>query len=178
MALADDLEQAAAAATPHGEVTAVLAAEPTAGRRAYLVALGDGDARRWLVLDGDFRPVEERESAREAASIVVLCELAGELAGGGQLEGLRSQLAEVRMTEQPPGIEAAEEAALALEHALGAPPIVASAGYLDEVGAATRRLEEALGEHASPFANALASSTGTVEAFVAEVEGRHALPLR
>jgi hypothetical protein len=46
------------------------------------------------------------------------------------------------------------------------------------VGAATRRLEEALGEHASPFANALASSTGTVEAFVAEVEGRHTLPLR
>ena len=82
------------------------------------------------------------------------------------------------MTEQPPGIEAAEEAALALEHAIGAPPIVASAAYLDEVGAATRRLEEALGEHGSPFANALASSTGTVEAFVAEVEGRHALPLR
>ncbi len=178
MALADDLEQAAAASAPYGDVTAVLAAELTAARRTYLVALGDEDARRWLVLDAELRPVDDHERVREAASIVVLCELAGELAGGGQLEELRAQLAEVRMTEQPPGIESAEEAALALERAIGAPPIVASAAYLDEVGAATRRLEEALGEHASPFANALASSTGTVEAFVAEVEGRHALPLR
>jgi hypothetical protein len=176
--LADDLEEAAAAAAPYGEVAAVLAAEPTGGLRTYLVALGDEDARRWLVLDGDLRPIVERERVREAASIVVLCELAGDLAGGGQLEELRAQLAEVRMTEQPPGIEAAEEAALALERAIGAPPIVASAAYLDEVGAATRKLEEALGEHASPFANTLASSTGTVEAFVAEVEERHALPLR
>ena len=178
MALADDLEQAAAAAAMYGEVTAVLAAEPTVGVRTYLVALGDEDARRWLVLDGDLRPVEERERVRETASIVVLCELAGDLAGGGQLEELRGQLAEVRMTEQPQGIEAAEEAALALERAIGAAPIVASAAYLDEVGTATRKLEEALGEHASPFVNALASSTGTVEAFVAEVEERHALPLR
>jgi hypothetical protein len=176
--LADDLEQAASAAAPYGRVTAVLAAEPAAGRRAYLVALGDDDERRWLVLDAEFRPVEERERVRETASIVVLCELAGELAGGGQLEELRAQLAEVRMTEQPPGIEAAEAAALGLERAIGAPPIVASAIYLDEVGAATRRLEEALGDHTSPFANALASSAGTVEAFVADVEGRHALPLR
>ena len=178
MALADDLEHAAQAAAPHGDVTAVLAAEPMPGRRAYLVALGDGDGRRWLVLDGAFQPVQERERAREAASIVVLCELAGELAGGGQLEELRARLAEVRLTEQPAGIEAAEEAALALERAVGAPPIVASPAYLDEVGAAARRLDEAFGEHASPFANALASSSGTVEAFVAEVEGRHALPLR
>jgi hypothetical protein len=178
VALADDLEQVAAAAAPYGEVTAVLAAEPAVGRRAYLVTLGDEDERRWLVLGAELRPVEERERVREAASIVVLCELAGELAGGGRLQELRAQLAEVRMTEQPPGIEAAEDAALALERAIGRPPIVASAAYLDEVGAATRRLEEALGEHASPFANALASSTGTVEAFVSEVEGRHALPLR
>jgi len=178
VALADDLEHAAAAAAPYGEVTAVLAAEPTVGVRTYLVALGDEDARSWLVLNRDLRPIGERERVREAASIVVLCELAGDLAGGGQLEELRGQLAEVRMTEQPPGIEAAEEAALALERAIGAPPIVASAAYLDEVGAATRKLEEALGEHASPFANALASSSGTVEAFVTEVEERHALPLR
>jgi hypothetical protein len=177
MALVDDLEQAAEAAAAFGTVTAVLPAEPR-GQRAYLVALGEDEAREWVVLDAAYSPVGDRESVREAASIVVLCELAGELAGGGQLEELRTRLAEVRMTEQTPGIELAEEAALELERAIGAPPVVASAAYLDAVGTATKRLEESLGDYASPFANSLASSAGTVEAFVAEVESRQVVPLR
>ena len=82
------------------------------------------------------------------------------------------------MTEHPEGIEEAEDAALALERAIGAPPIVASPAYLDEVGAKTRTLEEALGEQGSPFSATLAASSGTVEAFVAEVEQRQLAPLR
>jgi hypothetical protein len=177
MALVEDLEQAAGAAAAFGRVTAVLPAEAT-GQRAYLVALGEDEAREWVVLDAAYLPVVDRESVREVASIVVLCELAGELAGGGQLEELRARLAEVRMTEQTPGIELAEEAALELERAIGAPPVVASPAYLDAVGTATKRLEESLGDYASPFANSLASSAGTVEAFVAEVESRQVAPLR
>ena len=42
MALADDLERMAAAAAAHGSVSAVLACEPAAGVRRYVVALGDG----------------------------------------------------------------------------------------------------------------------------------------
>jgi hypothetical protein len=178
MALADDLDRAAKAAAPYGAVGAVLAAEPEPGRRSYLVALGDGAEREWLVLDDSFEPETERENVRAAASIVVLSELAGELAGGGQLEELRAQLAQLRLTEQPEGIEEAEEAALELERVIGAPPLVASPGYLDRVGAAAATLEGALGGQASPFASALASSSGTVQAFVAEVLGRHKLPLR
>jgi hypothetical protein len=178
VALSEDLQQAAAAAAARGEVSAVLAAEPASGRRAYLVAFGEGDDRGWLVLDESFQPVADRGRVREVASIVVLSELAAELAGGGQLEELRSKLAEVRITESPAGIEAAEEAALELERRIGAPPIVASPAYLDEVGARTRALEEALGEQGSPFASSLAASSGTVEAFVAEVEARHLVPLR
>ena len=68
-------------------------------------------------------------------------------------------------------------AALALEHAIGAPPRVASPGYLDAVGAATRDLEQALGEIESPFASAITSSAGAVEMFVREVETRYKLPL-
>ena len=60
------------------------------------------------------------------------------------------------MTEQTPGIEQAEEAALALERAIGAPPVVASPAYLDAVGVATKRLEESLGDYASPFASSFA----------------------
>ena len=120
-------------------------------RRFYLVALGADAARRLARARRAGRPVDRRDDVRDTASIVAMCELAGELAGGGDLEELRAQLAQVRMIEQPPGIEEAEDAALALERAIGAPPRVASPAYLDAVGAATLALERALGELSSPF---------------------------
>jgi hypothetical protein len=156
----------------------VLAAETAAGARSYLVSLGDDEERTWLVLGATGEPAAGRELVREVASMVVMCELAGDLAGGGDLERLRSELTRLRLTEAPEGIEGAEEAALALEHAVGAPPRVASPAYLDGVGAATRALESSLGEHGSPFATALSTASPAVEAFVAEVETRYALPLR
>jgi hypothetical protein len=124
------------------------------------------------------QPVDRRADVRAAASIVAMCELAGELAGGGDLEALRAQLAQVRMVEQPPGIEEAEEAALVLERAVGAPPRVATPAYLDAVGAATIALEHALGEIASPFSEAVRSATGVVDEFVREVERGYLLDLR
>jgi hypothetical protein len=178
MALADDLEHAAAAAAAHGRVTGVLAAEPAHGRRFYLVALGPEEARAWVLLDEDGHAVERREDVRDAASIVAMCELAADLAGGGDLESLRSQLAQVRMVEQPPGIEEAEEAALALERSIGAAPRVATPEYLDAVGAATLVLERALGEVSSPFSEAIRSATGVVDGFVRDVERGYLLELR
>ncbi|HEX4526563.1 MAG TPA: hypothetical protein VH108_07460 [Gaiellaceae bacterium] len=178
MALREDLERIAVAATSHGEVAGVLAAEPSRGRRLYLVALGGDENRRWIVLDEDAQLVGRREDVRDTASIVAMCELAGDLAGGGDLESLRSQLAQVRMVEQPPGIEDAEAAALALERVIGAPPRVATPGYLDEVGAATLALERALGELSSPFSTAIRSATGAVDEFVREVERGYLVELR
>jgi hypothetical protein len=177
MALADDLERIAVAAAEHGPVTAVLAAEPASGRRRYLVALGSEAERRWLVVDESGAVVDRRDEIRDTASIVAMCELAEDLAGGGDLEQLRAQLAQVRIVEQPPGIEEAEDAALALERAIGAPPRVASPAYLDEVGAATRTLERALGEMSSPFSDAIRGATGAVDEFVREVEREYAVPL-
>ena len=178
MALADDLERIAASASAHGPVSGVLAAEPGRGRRFYLVAFGADDDREWLVLDDHGVPVERRDDVRDTASIVALCELAGDLAGGGELEALRSRLAQLRMVEQPAGIEEAEAAALALERTIGAPPRVATPAYLDQVGAATTVLERALGGTASPFSAAVRASTGTVEEFVADVERGYRVPLR
>jgi hypothetical protein len=177
MALTDDLERIAAAASQHGPVSGVLAAEPGRSRRLYLIAYGGDEDREWLVLDDQGAPVERKDDVRDTASIVAMCELAGDLAGGGDLETLRSQLARVRMVEQPPGIEEAEEAALALERTIGAPPRVATPGFLDEVGAATMALERALGETSSPFSAAIRASTGAVEEFVADVERRYKLEL-
>ena len=177
MALTDDLARIAAVAAEHGPVSGVLAAEPGRGRRLYLIAFGGDDDRAWLVLDDEGTPIARRDDVRDTASIVAMCELAGDLAGGGDLETLRSQLAQVRMVEQPAGIEEAEEAALVLERTIGAPPRVATPGFLDEVGAATMALERALGETSSPFSAAIRASTGAVEEFVADVERAYKLQL-
>ena len=97
-----------------------------------------------------------RGSSAAAVSIAALCELAEESAGGGKLEELRRELVALRVTERPEGIEEAETAALALEQTILPPPRLATAEYLDAVGAAVRRLELALGDSmASPFAEAM-----------------------
>src|SRR5581483_6625915 len=77
MALADDLERIAAAASAHGQVAAVLAAEPADGVRCYVVAL---DGPQWLVVRDDGEPVTRREDVRDVASIVAMCELAADAA--------------------------------------------------------------------------------------------------
>jgi hypothetical protein len=156
----------------------VLAAEPGGGRRLYLVALAEGEGTRWLVLDAEGRPLEGREEVRSAASIIALCELAADVAGGGDLAALRQELARLRIVERPDGIEEAEAAATKLERAIGEPPRVASPDYLDGVGAATAALEAALGDLGSPFAAALRAGSGAVDAFVRDVERGYALPLR
>ena len=182
VALADELERIAALAQAHAEpgesVSAVLAAEPAGGRRLYLCAFGES-AGSWLVLDEAGEPVDDRATVREASSIAALCEVAVETAGGGDIEGLRSQLVALRLSEAPDGIEEAEEAALELERALGTPPRVASPAWLDAVGVATMRLERALGQAVgSPFAEAMKGAVGVVEALAGEVERGYKRPLR
>src|SRR5262249_32169140 len=76
-----ELDDVARAAAPYGEVTGVLGAESADGTRSYLVALGADDARRWLLLDADGAPVDERSRVREVASLVAMSELAAEQAG-------------------------------------------------------------------------------------------------
>jgi hypothetical protein len=81
--LSDDVRRIAAAAkrfARDGErVEAVLAAEPAAGGRTYLVAfVSNGASRTWLALDGAAEPVTSRERVRDAVSISALCEVAEE----------------------------------------------------------------------------------------------------
>ena len=179
MGLREELEQVAELAQPFAErgeaVTGVLPTEAAPGRRVYLCAYADGGGRTWLALDGEGATISSRAAVREAASIAALCELAEESAGGGDLEELRSELVALRLRENPPGIVEAEEAALELERTLAAPPRLATPSYLDAVGAATRRLEQALGDGAggSPFTAAMKQGMVAVEELTAEVEGRY-----
>jgi hypothetical protein len=175
--LADDLERVAA----RTGADAVLAAEPRPGDRVYVCAFEEADGgRTWLAFDEAVEPVTDRQRVRNAVSIVALCELAEETAGGGDLDELRSQLAALRLTEDPPGIEEADEAALELQRVLGAPPTLATPQRLDEIGAATRKLEVALGGavQGSPFATAMKASSSVVEALFADVERSYRATLR
>ena len=174
MELATELEAIAVRAAEfaaEGEaVEGVLAAEPYERERLYLCAFATpAGGRSRLVLDPRASP-SSIAPVRSTVSIAAMCEVAEDSAGGGDVAELRSQLMTLRLTEQPPGIEEAEEAALALESAVATPPRVASTAYLDSLGAATRRLELALGDDGSPFASAMQSAIDAVDALTREVE--------
>jgi hypothetical protein len=175
--LAEELLEIATVAVAHAddgeELAGVIPAEAGRGERVYLCAFARDERRTWLALDAAGTPIESRNRVREAVSIAVLCEVADESAGGGDLSELRSQLVALRVTENPPGIEEAQEAALALEAVVGAPPRLATPQHLDAVGEATRRLERALGDGGSPFAEALRQALPLVEELTREVEGSY-----
>ncbi len=183
--LADELERisglAAEQAAPGDAVAAVIPAEPAPGERVYLCAFDDADRRRsWLALDAGGRPVTSRTELREAVSIAALCEVAVDTAGGGDLDTLIARLRELREREGPPGIEAAEKAAHALRGVIAEPPQVATPTRLDEIGAATRRLERELDPNptaASPFTAAMQTSQAAVAELQREIEAGYRVPL-
>jgi hypothetical protein len=114
--------------------------------------------------------VKSRELVRDAVSVAALCELAEETAAGGDLDELAAQLVALRLTDAPAGIEEAQEAVRALQQVVGSPPNVATPERLDRIGEATRRLELAIGDGPSPFAEAMKVAMTTLEALTAEVE--------
>ena len=178
MALSEDLEGIAAAAEERaasGETLAgILAAEPHPGERVYLCAFRrDGQGEAWLALDAAWRPITSRSLVRDAASIAALCELAEETAAGGDLDDLLSRLLALRLTEAPAGIEEAEEAARDLQRTIEPLPRLATPEYLDRIGDATRRLERALGEGGSPFAEGMKHAMAAVERLTEEVEANY-----
>jgi hypothetical protein len=182
MGLDADLERIASVAyeyaAPGEALAGVIPTEPDAGLRIYLCAF-EGRGRAWLAFDDHAQPVGDRTLVRAAVSIAALCELAEESAGGGKVEELRSQLVALRLTEHPEGIEEAEEAALDLERTLGTQPRLATPAHLDAVGAATRRLERALGERpGSPFVEAMKRGAAVVEELERDVLGGYKGDLR
>jgi hypothetical protein len=181
VAVIDDVARVAAAAAGFAkdreELSGVLVVE-TLGRRVYLCAYASEHGRTWLGLDDAAEPIRDSRLVREAASLAALCEVAEESAGGGDLPQLRARLAEIRETEHPAGIEEAEAAAAELAATIQEEPRIASGAYLDALGSASRRLEEALGESGgSPFAALMQSALGAVEELTDDVERNYKVPL-
>jgi hypothetical protein len=182
MTLSEDFDRIGAVAEAFaaaGErVSGLLAAEPLDAGRVYLCAYESGDGHAWLAFDDAGEPLADRHAVRDAASLAGLCEVAEESAGGGDLPELIARLAEIRVTEAPAGIEEAELAAKALLEAIEPEPRLATTAYLDRLGAASRRLEQALGEDgSSPFAVAMQQAVPAIDELAAEVERRYKGPL-
>lgn len=182
MALSDDLRRIADVAVAYAaddeELSAVIPTEAAAGGRVYLCAYAAGERKSWLALDGDRAPVHDRRVLRDAVSIAAMCELAEETAGGGDLAELRAQLETLRATDAPDGIDEAEAAIDELERAIGDELRIASTAYLDEVGAATRRLELALGDSgSSPFLEAMKQAGLTIDGLAADIETHYKVDL-
>ena len=182
--LAADLERvaelaAAGNARAGDRVSAILPTEPAPGKRVYLVAFDDADGyRSWVALSEDGSPVTTTRELREAVAIAVLCEIAADAAGGGDLGALVARLEELRVTEAPPGIEEAEAAARELREIVGEPPQLATPERLDAIGVATRRLERELdSSSASPFAGAMRAAEGAVSELQREIEAGYRVPL-
>ena len=153
-----DRSRRGALAAPGEQVTGVLAAEPRGAGRVYLCALESGrPGRRGSRSTATASPSASRRLVREAASLAALCELAEELAGGGDLDELRARLAELRADRGAGGDRGgrggggARSSRRSSRSRGSRPP-----AYLDALGVAARRLERALGDDAgSPFAAAL-----------------------
>ena len=182
MSLEEELSAASDAARVHAgegeELVAVIPAEPGSGARVYLCAYDRAGERTWLALDAAGEPVADRTLVRDAVAIAALVELAEESAGGGNVGELRAQLVELRLTDNPEGIEEAEVAAAELQAAIRQPPRVASVPYLDELGLAAAKLEQALGQvGGSPFAEAMKTGVAASDELAGDVESRYKLPL-
>jgi hypothetical protein len=178
----DELERVAAVAEtfarPDERITGILAAEPLQHGRVYLCAYERPDGHAWLAFDAAAEPVASRDAVREAAQLAAMCEVAEEAAGGGDLASLRERLRELRETEAPEGIDEAEEAAAALAEAIRPEPRLATTAYLDSLGAAARRLEQALGDSGgSPFGAAMQQALPAVDELAADVERTYKGPL-
>jgi hypothetical protein len=181
--LAEELTAAAEAAAsylePGEELAGVLAAEPSPGVRVYVCAYGGPGGLSWLAFDGGGSPIDDRALVRDAVSIVGLCELAEESAGGGDLASLQARLEEVRGVARPDGIEGATKAAAALAATVAPEPRLASPAYLDAIGTAAAQLERALGDiGSSPFAQAMHAGSGAVDELAQDVERGYKRPLR
>jgi hypothetical protein len=141
-------EAAGAHAEPGEQVLAVLPAEPGRGRTVFLAAYGPpGGTPTYLALDGDHRPVADRQLVKDAVTMLALAELAEEASGAVAADDLRGRFQEAgRVLAGRPQAEAADAVVAALDRVseTAAGPRIATPLLLDRLAAAAGDLAAAV----------------------------------
>jgi hypothetical protein len=152
MTLERELEEALAAARSHAhpgeEAVAVMATEPGADGRVYVVAFASGEEElAYVALDAGGAPVSDRRVVKDAVTLAALAERAEEVSGATAADDLVERFGGVveRLPKEPAG--AAADAVVAAARRLGEAatgPRVATPVYLDRMAALAGELAGAL----------------------------------
>ena len=174
MTLEQELEQTLAAAGRHArqgeEAVAVMATEPGADGRVYVVAFAAGEDLSYVVLDDGGAPVRDRRVVKDAVTLAALAERAEEVSGATAADELVERFAEAAERLRTNAAGAAADAVVVAARHLGdaaAGPRVATPVYLDRMAALAAELAGALDAFV-PLAEGLREA-GTEPAPPAEV---------
>jgi MoxR-like ATPase len=166
MTLEQELEETLGAAGRHArpgeKAVAVMATEPGADGRVYVVALAAGDELAYVALDAKGASVSDARVVKDAVALAALAERAEEVSGATVADELAERFGEAaqRLREQPAGAaaDAVVAAARRLEEAAEGPR-VATPVYLDRLAALAAGLAEALDAFV-PLAEQLPDAAG------------------
>jgi hypothetical protein len=154
MTLEQELETTLAAAgrlaQPGEQAVAVMATEPAAGERVYVVAFAAGEDLGYVALDAAGAPVSDRRLVKDAVSLAALAERAEEVSGATAAEELMGRFDEAsavlgRMGDRAAAAAAAAVVTAARSLAEGASgPRAATPQFLDRMAALAAELAAAL----------------------------------
>lgn len=157
MTLERELETTLAAAGRHARAgehaVAVMATEPAAGARVYVVAFAAGDDLGYVALDGMGAPVTDRRLVKDAVALAALAERAEEVSGATAAEELVARFGEAAAVLRRMGDKEGADAAAAAEAVVAAAggladaasgPRVATPQFLDRMAALAAELAAAL----------------------------------
>jgi hypothetical protein len=153
MSLEEELETMLAAAGRHArgdeQPVAVIATEPSAGTRVYVVAFAAGGDLAYIALDELGAAVSDRQLLRDAVALAALAERAEEVSGATAAEELVARFTEAaeRLRHGDADAAAAADAVVAAAGRLAdaaTGPRPATAQYLDHMAAQAAELAAAL----------------------------------
>ena len=139
---------------------AVIATEPAAGTRVYVVAFAAGGDLAYIALDDGGSPVSDRRLVRDAVALAALAERAEEVSGATAADELLARFGEAAVALRSAGRDDAAAAAEAVSAATGrlaaaaTGPRPATPGFLDRIAALSAELAGALDAFV-PFAEQL-----------------------
>lgn len=172
MTLEQELETTLAAAGRHARAgehaVAVMATEPAAGARIYVVAFAAGDDLGYVALDGMGAPVTDRRLVKDAVALAAMAERAEEVSGATAAEELVARFGEAAAVLRRMGDTEGADAAEAVIAAAGgladaaSGPRVATPQFLDRMAALAAELAAALDAFVPHAERLPEASKGTV----------------